>query len=194
MGVAACFVSVVLALLGLYVKLAANTPHSDGADWRALTVHIRQSDSGPDHEPAPEDQAPGSEPRQLVPLSETAPPEVSVTPKEPTEIPRDVKPAIDWDKTIVETVAAMGIENSRREESRSSMWRKTHSAMFQPANEYVIREEAPVIPDFRFKPEIHVAGLGFKIGSCFIGLPIIGVPVEERTAAVGLFVCAKDSS
>ena len=73
------------------------------------------------------------------------------------------------------------------------MWRQTHSIMFEPANEFVVQEEEPVIPDLRFIPRIHVVGLGVTIGSCFIGLPFAGVPVEQRTVAITLFVCAEDS-
>ena len=72
------------------------------------------------------------------------------------------------------------------------MWRTTHSVMFQSEGGYIPKQEVPIIPGFRFKPQVHVAGLGVTIGSCFVGLPLVGVPVEERTAAIGLFVCAKD--
>jgi hypothetical protein len=65
--------------------------------------------------------------------------------------------------------------------------------MFEPANEFVVKEEEPVISDLRFIPRIHVVGLGVTIGSCFIGIPLAGVPVEQRTVAISLFVCAKDS-
>jgi hypothetical protein len=65
--------------------------------------------------------------------------------------------------------------------------------MFEPAGDFVVREEEPVISDFRFRPQIHVVGLGLTIGSCFIGIPIVGVPVEQRTVAINLVVCAQDS-
>jgi hypothetical protein len=54
-------------------------------------------------------------------------------------------------------------------------------------------EPDPIISDLRFKPQIHVAGIGFAIGSCFIGIPIVGVPVEQRSVAITVFVCARDS-
>ena len=73
------------------------------------------------------------------------------------------------------------------------MWRQTRSVMFAPTGEFVLKEEAPAIPDFRFRPRIHVVGLGVTVGSCFIGLPIAGVPVEQRSLAINLFVCAEDS-
>lgn len=73
------------------------------------------------------------------------------------------------------------------------MWRQTHSIMFESANEFVVQEEEPTLSDLRFIPRIHVVGLGVTIGSCFIGLPFAGVPVEQRTVAITLFVCAEDS-
>ena len=73
------------------------------------------------------------------------------------------------------------------------MWRKTHSLMFQSTGGIAPKQQEPIIPDFQFKPQVHVVGLGVTIGSCFIGLPIVGVPVEERTVAIRLFVCAKDA-
>ena len=73
------------------------------------------------------------------------------------------------------------------------MWRQTRSVMFQPANEFVPHEQQPVMANLRFKPEIHVVGLGVTIGSCFVGLPLVGVPVEKRTIGIRLFVCADES-
>ncbi len=73
------------------------------------------------------------------------------------------------------------------------MWRQSHSIMFAPEDEFVPRAAEPVLADLRFRPEFNVAGVGLKIGSCFVGLPLIGVPVEQRTVAIRLFVCAAGS-
>jgi hypothetical protein len=81
----------------------------------------------------------------------------------------------------------------RNKESRSAMWQQTHSIMFQPTADFESMKDAPIISDFRFRPQLHVVGLGFTIGSCFIGIPLAGVPVEQRSVAVSLFVCAADS-
>jgi hypothetical protein len=112
----------------------------------------------------------------------------------PPESPLDAQRAINWREAITETVAEFVNEDVRQEESRAHMWRQNYSVMFQPADEIGLTEPDPVIPDFRFKPEIHVVGIGVTIGSCFFGLPILGVPVEDRTVAIRLFVCAKDST
>ena len=84
-------------------------------------------------------------------------------------------------------------EYFRQEESRASMWRRSHSIMFQPAGDIVVKEIELIISDFRFMPRVHVVGLGLTIGSCFIGIPIAGVPVEQRTVAIRLIVCAPNS-
>jgi hypothetical protein len=98
----------------------------------------------------------------------------------------------DW-HAIAKSAARASVDDFfRNEESRASLWRQTRSIMFRAASDFVVREEEPAIPDFRFTPEIHVLGLGLTIGSCFIGIPIAGVPVEQRTVAINLFVCAKD--
>lgn len=73
------------------------------------------------------------------------------------------------------------------------MCEQTRSVMFRPVDEYVPGEAEPVLAGLRFKPEIHVFGLGLTIGSCFVGLPLLGVPVEERSVAIRLFVCANDA-
>ena len=90
---------------------------------------------------------------------------------------------------IESSVAAYSSESA----SRMAMWRQNHAIMVKPAGSFEINEEEPVIPGFRFKPEIHVFGLGFTIGSCFIGVPLVGVPVEQRSTAITFFVCAADA-
>lgn len=160
MGVAACFVSVLLASVGFFVKLTAGTldPEFRGP---ILTVHIKHDEADSEVLFESVDQV------RRLPLQE--------------------------DASVAETVASIGKEKQKREENRASMWRKTHSLMFQSTGGIAPKQQEPIIPDFQFKPQVHVVGLGVTIGSCFIGLPIVGVPVEERTVAIRLFVCAKDA-
>ena len=91
------------------------------------------------------------------------------------------------------TTGDQPVHSSPQEESRTSMWRQSHSIMFQPGSDIVVREEESILSDFRFKPRVYVVGLGVTIGSCFIGIPLAGVPVEQRTVAISLFVCARNS-
>jgi len=181
MGVAACFVSLSLALLGSFVELTANSPNLNAVGGQRLTVHIRPNEDDSEPEPASAEQP--------VVLTEVVNPRQETPPVSPPESPPDVQPVRDWGAMITDTVATIGDQNLRQRKSRSSMWRQTRSVMFQPASEFVARELAPIIPGFQFKPQVHVVGLGVTIGSCFIGLPIVGVPVEQRTVAIRLFVC-----
>jgi hypothetical protein len=187
MGVAACLVSLLLALLGLVVDLSSGTPFPNAGSEQILTIQIRPDE--PDSEPEP---APAKQSAELqLPEDRSLEEETSVS---PPESPLDAQRAINWREAITETVAEFVNEDVRQEESRAHMWRQNYSVMFQPADEIGLTEPDPVIPDFRFKPEIHVVGIGVTIGSCFFGLPILGVPVEDRTVAIRLFVCAKDST
>jgi hypothetical protein len=66
--------------------------------------------------------------------------------------------------------------------------------MFETPDSLATDVELPVLVNFRFKPESHVAGLGITVGSCFIGIPLFGIPVEERSVAIRPVVCANPGS
>jgi len=142
MGISACSVVALLALLGSLVDFAVSISKPEIEHGERLTVHIRKDESEPKSNFIAGNQA---------------------------------------------------VRSLSQEESRASMWRRSHSIMFQPASGRAVKQEEPIISDFRFKPRVHVVGLGVTIGSCFVGIPIAGVPVEHRTVAIRLFVCAKDS-
>jgi hypothetical protein len=110
-----------------------------------------------------------------------------------SELPPDSRPAQDWHAITEQAAKASVDELFRNEKFRASMWHQSYSTMFQPAGGLVAKDEQPIIEGFEFKPEIHVVGLGMTIGSCFIGIPLAGVPVEDRTVGVSLWVCAKRS-
>jgi hypothetical protein len=192
MGVAACFVSLVLASVGFFAKFAAGT--LDPA-FRSpgLTVHIKHDEDESELQFESVNQIRSLELPEDPSVAETATVPEDVSSVTPPALQFDEQPVVDWQNMIAETVTSIGKERQEREEIRALMWRKTHSIMFQSAGSFVPKQQEPIIPDFQFKPQVHVGGLGVTIGSCFIGLPIVGVPVEERTVAIGLFVCAKDS-
>lgn len=191
MGVATCLVTLVLASVSFNSRFAVRTPDSSIRSPN-LIVRIKPDELDSEIQPESVNQTGGVERREGAPITETATVTEDVSSKTPDVRQSDERPVADWQKTIVETVASIGEESRRREESRDRMRRTTHSVMFQPKGDYVPKQQEPVIPDFRFKPQVHVAGLGMTIGSCFIGLPIVGVPVEDRTVAISLFMCAKD--
>jgi hypothetical protein len=191
MGVATCFVSFVLASVGFYAKFAAGT--LDPA-FRSpgLIVHIKHDEDDSELQFESVDQIGSVELLEDASVAETATVPEDVSSATPPALQFDEQPVVDWQNMIAETVTSIGKERQEREEIRAPMWRRTHSIMFQSAGSFVPKQQEPIIPDFQFRPQVHVAGLGMTIGSCFIGLPIVGVPVEERTVAIRLFVCAKD--
>lgn len=191
MGVAACFVSLVLASVGFVAKFAAGTldPAFRGP---SLTVHIKHDDASSELQIEPVDQIDSFGSREDTYVTETATVPENASSVTPPALQSDEVLVVDWQNMIAETVASIGKEKQEREDTRALVWRKTHSVMFQSAGGFVPKQQEPVLPDFQFRPQVHVAGLGLTIGSCFIGLPIVGVPVEERTVAIRLFVCAKD--
>jgi len=192
MGVAACLVSLLLASLGLYVDLAASTSKPNAIREQSLTVYIKRDKADPKSDLAPGNQAVGLRLREDDSVTENATARQEVFSVSPAEPPPDEQSTMDWHELITTSVAAIGHEKRRQDEIRSSMWQQTHSVMFQPANEFVPNEPDPIIPDFKFKPRVKVAGLGLTIGSCFIGIPLVGVPVEERTVAMTFVVCGQD--
>lgn len=191
MGVSALSIAAMLAILDLFVDFSATSISSLRHEFR-LTILLRTNDSEPASELVTEKEvAPSS--RQAVASAAPVDRQQEVAPLSSREVPADPQPVKDW-QAIAKTVARASIgDRFRSEESRATMWRQTRSMMFEPTGEFVLKEEAPVISGFRFKPRIHVVGLGLTIGSCFIGIPIAGVPIEQRTVALNLFVCASDS-
>ena len=191
MGIAACFVSLVIELVVFYAKFSAGTLDPVFRS-PALTVHIKYDEYDSELQFEPVDQIGSLELREDASATETATVPEDVSSVSPPALQSDKEPVVDWQNMIVQTVASFGKEKREREQIRAPMWRRTHSIMFQSAGDFVPTQQEPIIPNFKFKPQVRVAGFGVTIGSCFIGLPIVGVPVEERTVGIRLFVCAKD--
>lgn len=193
MGVATGIVALVLFVLGAVVSFGPGPGEADAVRDRVLSVFLRQQKAGPTPEPEAVDQPipPASEDiesvTETVPVPDEAPHPVPSEPRVVASAP------VDWEAEIAAAVVALESESRDREKVRQSMWRQTHSVMFESADDFVANDEQLVIANLRFKPEIHVAGLGVKIGSCFIGVPLVGVPVEKRTVGIRLFVCAEES-
>jgi hypothetical protein len=176
MGISAFFIAVILALFGSLVDFAGRVSITDLEHAGRLTVVIRTDDREPDSEFATEKKsAPSPSPQAVDPADPIDSQRKVSAPLAPVP-PVDPQPVRDW-HAFAKTAARASVDDFfRNEKSRASMWRQTRSIMFKPASDFVVREEEPAIPDFRFKPEIHVVGLGLTIGSCFIGIPIAGVP------------------
>ena len=182
-----------LASFGSLVELALSTSKSGVEHAERLTVHIRQRESSTDPDPVAVEQPDRTVLSDaLVPndVSESQPLIASVDHPVPSVGSEDVR---EWHTIAVASVSTSTNERALREASRDLLWRQNYSVMFKPGDEFIANDDEPAIPDFRFKPRIHVAGLGFTIGGCFIGIPLIGVPVEQRTVGVSLFVCTSDA-
>lgn len=193
MALATCLVALLLRVLGVLVSFRPELPGSDASTDQVLNVRIEHDKAEPHFEPEtsiqtnPQLALKGNPQTEIVAVGRQSP---RISTHQP---PSERRPLVDWNKAIAESVTALESEKREHEEVRKSMWRQTRSVMFQPTDEFVPNDQEPLLADLRFKPELHVVGLGFKIGSCFIGLPLIGVPVEERSAAIRIFVCADGS-
>ena len=193
MGISACSVALLLALFGSLFDSVRGRPGPETEIERRLAVHIRTGETRPIPELTMNAPAIPSKPieeidpeNRLVPRHEA----VTVRPPAPAPVARSAE---DWQATAEQMASASIDEQVRYEQARSSMWRQSYSVMFRPTSDLVVKEEVPLIAYLQFRPEIHVLGLGFTIGSCFIGIPLVGVPVEDRTPDISVFVCAKKS-
>jgi hypothetical protein len=193
MGVSAFSIAVMLALLELLVDFAAGVSIPSPEHGAQLTVLIRSGSGEPGSEFTMEKKAAPSLSIQASVSADPVDRRQEVVTLSSPEPPADSPPVQDW-RAIAKAAARATVDDRfKKEKFRASMWRQTRSIMFEPVGDFVVREEEPVISDFRFRPQIHVVGLGVTIGSCFIGIPIAGVPIEQRTVAINLFVCAEDS-
>ena len=191
MGVSACSVAVLLALLGSLIDFEVRISIPGIEHGEHLTVHIRKDQPNPDSTTG--DQAVRSLPQKEFISAEFAEPQDEVVYIESPEPPAESQPETDWRAIAGESAKAIVDQRFRQEEFRASMWRPTRSKQFQHPRAFVVKDVEPVISDLRFKPQIHVVGLGLTIGSCFIGIPFIGVPVEQRTVAINIFVCGQST-
>jgi hypothetical protein len=182
MGIAACSIALLLASLGPMFDLAGSDSKPGLENNEPMAVTIRNSER-PDNEeihPLPQEQFAAT---KMAEGYQDAAPVVSLKP------PDNSEPVRDWHAILDEVAVASVDERIRQQESRELMWRRSYSVMFKPANDMVLNEEAPLLSEIRFKYHSRVVGLGINIGPCFIGIPVVGVPVEQRSGAITVFVC-----
>ena len=179
-GIASCLVALLLASLGPFFDITASTSKPPVA----LSVHIRKSEA----QRAPDTIVP----EQAVVNKPAKPPPVAVPPVTP-DLTIDAPPVTDW-RAIADAAAKASVDDyAQKEAARASMWRRSHSVMFQPGDEFMLQDEVPLLADVRFVYRSRIVGLGLNIGSCFFGVPIAGVPVEQRSGAITIIVCGRDS-
>lgn len=190
--------SVVLGvLLGFLSELIRNTSCSDASCFdkpATLVVDIEQ----PESERISAITLPDLEIR-TVPIApqETAKAQSADTARSEQDADRDMDldllneliPEQDW-YSVAESSARQSV-NDRfdQEEFRKSMWRKTGSVMFRDTGEFDFQEPATIIAAREFRVPLGVLGIGITIGGCFIGIPLAGIPVEERTAGPTVIYC-----
>jgi hypothetical protein len=180
MGIASGLAALLLALPAPLIDIASGIPQAN----LSLSVQIRNNET--------ELTPPLLPPEALVekePL--TSPPAIV-----PTNVPEPIVepvPATDW-RAVAGAAAKASVDDYiQNEEARASLWRGSHSVMFQPGEQIVLLDEEPLLADFQFVHRSRVIGLGLNIGSCFFGIPIAGVPVEQRSGAITIFVCGAGS-
>ena len=95
----------------------------------------------------------------------------------------------DWYAIAREPVRQSIDDYFDNEETRKKMWRQTGSVMFRDTGEFDFKEPETIIAARKFRRPVGVLGLGFTIGGCFFGIPLAGVPVEERSVGPNIFYC-----
>lgn len=190
MGIATCAIVVLFAMLESLVGfgVSISKPGIDHED--SLTVTIIKGEHEKTSGFTPGNKAVRSLLQEQVILSEFAELQPEVAPVDSPEPPGEPQPVKDWRAIADEAAKASVDEYFRQEETRDSMWKRSHSIMFQPPKELVVMDKEPLLSDVHFKRRSRVIGLGINIGSCFIGIPVAGVPVEDRSAAITVFVCS----
>jgi hypothetical protein len=193
MVISACAVAVLLALLGTLFDFSVSISTPSVVHGERLTVHIRKGRGEPYSDLTTGNQTVRSSPQDAIDSAEFAELQQEGAPADSPELLADSPPVRDWRSIADEAAKAIVDEYFRQEETRAVMWRQSRSIMFEPTGDMVLKQEEPILANVRFKPRVHVLGLGVTIGSCFIGIPIAGVPVEQRSVAITLFVCTQDS-
>lgn len=197
---------VALMLQALAIIVSAQLPTLTIADstTRALSVLLFHPAAPPDsteamaQTPIPEDvtatvEQSAAVPSEPLPLLDSAEPDARPGPLEAESeaAPGQSDPAVDWYRlaksTSAEYVELLHAEEARREER----WRTSGSVLFEPRADVPNPAEVNLLPDYRFLEPAGVLGLGIPFGECFVGLPLIGIPVEDRTPGITLFYCRR---
>jgi len=189
MGVATFAIALLLAMLESLVEFGVATSNPGIELVETLTVQILKGEGAKNSDSTPDKKPVRSLPQEDVVSTEIAELQPEVAPVDSPEPPDKSQPVKDWRAIANEAAKTSVDEHFQQEETRSSMWQRSHSIMFQPTNSIAVMDKEPVLSGVQFKRRSRVIGLGLNIGSCFIGIPVAGVPVEDRTAAISIFVC-----
>lgn len=169
----------VAALLRVDVELRPALAGFEASPQPELTVELRAAPTRPGAETAQPELQP-VEVRVVERVGELVPPTVA---------PAGPGAGRDWHALAAASARKIIEEDYRREDIRESMWRQTRSTMFEGEGTVVAFAESPVLEDLPFHQAAGVLGLGVTLGSCFFGVPLAGIPVEERTVAITVLYC-----
>jgi len=149
MGVAAFSIALVLALVGLLVNSAVHVSESSTEHEHTLTVRIEPDERKWKSDSTTGDGASQAVSQEQVNSLESAERQHEIAIVDFPESQPKLPPAKDW-QAIADAAAKASVdEHFRQEESRASMWRQSHSIMFQAASNPVLPEEVPVLSDIR---------------------------------------------
>jgi hypothetical protein len=172
---------VVMAILSLDVHWRIDLAPESGGQRLPLMIEIRRV------EPVVEAPRPTEiSPVEISPQIRTRLYDESViAPVAPVE----PVPTRDWEAIAKDFSEQHVVSLQQREEALASMWRKSPSVMFESQNEIGVVDVEQLMANFDFREPVGVAGVGFAVGSCFVGIPLVGVPVEERSVGIRLWYC-----
>ena len=194
MGVSSVLLMALLWILSVLIRFidcdsATCVEQKDG-----LTIRLEvQEDETVPASRVPEHQAPLAPPaREAVEerqLTDTGEHEIDVGDDESILRSGEPSPTRDWSAVARASAAHFVNAQFEGEEVREKMWRQTGSLMFADTGEFDVHEPTPIIADREFRVPVGVLGVGITIGGCFIGIPLAGIPVEERTVGPNVIYC-----
>ena len=191
---------ILVALLTVEVNLGIDAVNSVVSQERLMTVDIRRSGFGRSRDVKTDEQTRalqiGDEQwlddERLLKESEQV--DAAKSRREVSE--RAAEPPVgsvattNWNALKERAAREIVDDHWRKEHFRASMWRQTRSVMFRADSDAgASNERVPVMANLDFREPAGVLGLGFTFGSCFVGIPLAGIPVEARSTAITLFYC-----
>jgi hypothetical protein len=194
-GLSTCIVAISLTIIGYFLENSLNPSRAgtQGEQSPSLSVHIREAVQVTQPSSSTDGLVHQSPRREAVSSKEPADLEQEVATVDPINLRNNSRHKSDWHALAAEAATTNAKEFFRTEGMRESMWLQSHSIMFEPVDGSPTMSTEPVLSDLRFKYRSRVVGIGINFGACFFGIPIVGVPIEQRTIAINVFVCGQES-
>ena len=196
MAISSLLVAASLAILAWMINAATCNDESCFEEPEHLVVLLDNRENDIRLEPAPpvqeapdkvEPQEIPEQPEVAEPVPEVQVPETSVA-ESPVDDMQPEKDAYTIGHSVAREAVAARFE---QEDVRERMWRQTASVMFADTGEFDFEEPETIIAAQKFRVPVGVLGIGLTIGGCFFGIPLAGIPVEERSAGPTVIYCAE---